>query len=55
MIYGQRVRQLRAMHGMTQADLAGRVLLKQYTLSRRDKNQVPCDEQKLAALAVELG
>lgn len=55
MSFGLRVRQLRRMHGMTQAQLASRVLLNQYTLSRIESDDVPCPGETLQMLAVELG
>lgn len=55
MIYGQRVQQLRVMHGMTQGDLADRVLIQQSTLSRIEQGRVECDLETAAMLAVELG
>lgn len=55
MIYGQRVRQLRAMYGMTQAELARRILTSQDRLSRLEKDQASCDPETEQMLAVELG
>jgi Zn-dependent peptidase ImmA (M78 family)/transcriptional regulator with XRE-family HTH domain len=55
MSFGQRVRQLRLMHGMTQAELADRVLLNQYKLSRIESDDTSCPEETQQMLAVELG
>ncbi|HKS46624.1 MAG TPA: XRE family transcriptional regulator [Amycolatopsis sp.] len=55
MSFGQRVRQLRLMHGMTQAELAARVLLNQYKLSRIESGEMSCPEETQQMLAVELG
>ena len=55
MSFGQRVRQLRLMHGMTQAELADRVLLNQYMLSRIERGEMSCSSETQQMLAVELG
>lgn len=55
MTYGQRVRQLRVMHGMTQTELADRVLTSQDQLSRLERGEVRCDAETEQMLAVELG
>jgi Zn-dependent peptidase ImmA (M78 family)/transcriptional regulator with XRE-family HTH domain len=55
MTYGQRVRQLRVMRGMTQVELADRVLTSQDQLSRLERAEIRCDGELEQMLAAELG
>jgi Zn-dependent peptidase ImmA (M78 family)/DNA-binding XRE family transcriptional regulator len=56
MIYGERIKQVREMHRMTQADLATDVpSLTQSRLSRIEKDLAPIDGESLALLATVTG
>ncbi|PRX47641.1 Zn-dependent peptidase ImmA (M78 family) [Prauserella shujinwangii] len=55
MIYGQRVRQLRVMHQLTQSELAERVLSTQDRISRIENDEIVCGAELAEMLAVELG
>ncbi|MGW1450990.1 ImmA/IrrE family metallo-endopeptidase [Micromonospora sp. NPDC002411] len=56
MIYGTRIRQVREMHRMTQADLANEVpSLTQSKLSRIEKDLAPVDDESLALIASVTG
>jgi Zn-dependent peptidase ImmA (M78 family)/transcriptional regulator with XRE-family HTH domain len=56
MIYGERVRQVREMHRLTQADLIKEVpSLTQSRLSRIEKDLAPIDEESLALVAAVTG
>src|SRR5690242_19822697 len=56
MIYGERVRQVREMHRLTQTTLADRVpTLTQPQLSRIEKDQATPDDETVAMLAAVLG
>jgi Zn-dependent peptidase ImmA (M78 family) len=56
MIYGERIRQVREMHRMTQADLIKEVpSLTQSRLSRIEKDLAPIDEESLALVAAVTG
>jgi len=52
MIYGERIRQVREMHRMTQADLVKEIpFLTQSRLSRIEKDLAPIDSESLALIA----
>lgn len=56
MIYGERVRQVREMHRLTQADLVSDVpSLTQSRLSRIEKDLAPIDDESVALLAAVTG
>ena len=56
MIYGERVRQVREMHRLTQASLADKLpTLTQYRLSRVEGGRLDPDEETVAMLASVLG
>jgi len=56
MIYGERIRQVREMHRLTQADLIKEVpSLTQSRLSRIEKDLAPIDEESLALVAAVTG
>ncbi|MBC8991467.1 ImmA/IrrE family metallo-endopeptidase [Micromonospora chalcea] len=56
MIYGERIKQVREMHRMTQADLANEVpSLTQSRLSRIEKDLAPVDDESLALIASVTG
>lgn len=56
MIYGERIRQVREMHRMTQADLAKEIpLLTQSRLSRIEKDLSPIDSESVALIASVTG